>query len=166
VSLRSKVVPVPLLSAALLALWLALARSTSPGQVLVGLALAIVVPLLTASLRPARVSVRRPLVAVRYVLRVAGDVVRSNLEVARDIVAWRWRRPRSRFVTVPLDLRDPVGLAVLSMVTTIVPGTVWSELALDRSRLLLHVWDVGDDESGFVADFKARYEAPLREIFE
>ena len=51
------------------------------------------------------------------------------------------------------------------MVTTVVPGTVWSELALDRSALLLHVWDV-DEEEAFVARFKARYETPLREIFE
>lgn len=163
-SLLGKLVPVPLLSVALWALWIALARSTSPGQVLVGLGLAIVVPLLTANLRPTRVSVRRPLVAARYLLRIAGDVVVSNLQVARGVVAWRL--PRSRFVLVPLELRDPVGLAVLSMVTTIVPGTVWSELALDRSGLLLHVWDLGDDEAGFVAAFKARYEAPLREIFE
>ena len=51
------------------------------------------------------------------------------------------------------------------MITTIVPGTVWSELALDRSRLLLHVFDV-DDDAAFVAHFKARYERPLQEIFE
>jgi len=46
-----------------------------------------------------------------------------------------------------------------------VPGTVWSELAVDRSAMLLHVWDA-PDEADFVARFKARYEAPLREIFE
>jgi multicomponent K+:H+ antiporter subunit E len=46
-----------------------------------------------------------------------------------------------------------------------VPGTVWSELAPDRSALLLHVWDV-DEEPAFVARYKARYEKPLREIFE
>jgi len=51
------------------------------------------------------------------------------------------------------------------MVTTVVPGTVWSEIALDRSALMLHVWDV-DEEKVFVARFKARYEEPLREIFE
>ena len=38
-------------------------------------------------------------------------------------------------------------------------------LALDRSALLLHVWDV-PEEGAFVARFKARYEKPLREIFE
>jgi multicomponent K+:H+ antiporter subunit E len=102
---------------------------------------------------------------VRFIARVAADVVLSNFEVARGVVGWRWRPPQSKFVVVPLDLRDPVGLTVLAMVTTVVPGTVWSELALDRSALLLHAWDV-DEEGAFVARFKARYELPLREIFE
>ena len=160
-----RLVPAPLLSASLLALWLALARSTSAGQVIVGLILAIAVPLATASLRPTRVRVRRLLVIVRYILTVGYDVLASNVEVAWGVLAWRWRRPDARFVVIPLDLRDPHGLAALAMVTTVVPGTVWSELALDRSALMLHVWDVGDEER-FVARYKARYEKPLREIFE
>jgi multicomponent K+:H+ antiporter subunit E len=165
VTILERLVPAPLSSAALLALWLALARSTTTGQVLLGLALALAVPILTARLRPTRVRVRRPLVIARFVVRVARDVIVSNFQVAWGVLAWRWRRPQARFVIVPLELRDPLGLAALSMVTTIVPGTVWSELALDRSALLLHVWDVGE-EAPFIARFKARYEAPLREIFE
>jgi multicomponent K+:H+ antiporter subunit E len=116
-------------------------------------------------LRATTVRVHRPGVALRFILRVACDVVLSNFAVAWGLIAWRWRRPDARFVTVPLDLRDPLGLAVLAMVTTIVPGTVWSELALDRTALLLHGWDVGE-EAAFVARFKARYERPLMEIFE
>lgn len=160
-----RLVPAPLLSAALLALWLGLARSISAGQVLLGLVLALAVPLATTNLRPTPVRVRRPLVVVRFLGTVGYDVLVSNVEVARGIVAWRWRRPRARFVTIPLDLRDPVGLSALAVVTTVVPGTVWSELALDRSALMLHVWNVAD-EAAFVARFKARYEQPLREIFE
>ena len=160
-----KLAPAPLSSVALLALWLALARSTSVGQVLVGLGLALALPIVTSNLRPTKVRVRRPLVALRFILQVGCDVLLSNLVVAWDIVAWRLRRPQSRFVVVPLELRDPLGLTALSMVTTIVPGTVWSELALDRTALLLHVWDV-TDEDVFIARFKARYEKPLREIFE
>lgn len=160
-----KLVPAPLTSAALLALWLALARVVSAGQILLGLALALLVPLFTRDLRLPGVRVRRPLVAARFILTVGHDVVRSSFEVAWGVVRWRWRRSRSRFVIVPLELRDRLGLAVLAMVTTIVPGTVWSEIALDRSALLLHVWDVGEEDA-FVARFKARYEKPLREIFE
>jgi multicomponent K+:H+ antiporter subunit E len=164
-SLRARLVPRPLLSAALFALWLSLARSVSAGQVLLGLVLALAVPLLTSRFRPTTGRVRRPWVVVRFVLSVGRDVVQSNFDVAWGVLRWRRLRPRSKFVIVPLELRDPLGLAALSMVTTVVPGTVWSELALDRSALLLHVWDV-DEEAAFVARFKARYERPLREIFE
>ena len=58
-----------------------------------------------------------------------------------------------------------VVVAALSMICTVVPGTVWSELALDRSILLLHVFDL-DDESQFIQHFKTTYERPLMEIFE
>jgi multicomponent K+:H+ antiporter subunit E len=160
-----KILPAPLLSASLLGMWLALARSTSPGQIVLGLSLALIVPQLTRELRPTGVRVRRPMLVVRFIGRVGHDVLASNLSVAGGIVRLRWSKPRARFVIIPLELRDPVGLAALAMITTVVPGTVWSELALDRSQLLLHVWDVGEEQA-FVAHFKARYEQPLREIFE
>jgi multicomponent K+:H+ antiporter subunit E len=165
VTFVKRIVPAPLLSAALLALWLALAREANLGQVLLGLALALVVPVVTAKLRPTPVRVRRPLTVVRFILRVGRDVLMSNFAVAWGVVAWRWRTPHARFVIIPLQLRDPYGLAALAMVTTVVPGTVWSELALDRSAVMLHVWDI-DDEAAFVARYKARYERPLQEIFE
>ena len=164
-TLLRRLVPAPLLSAALVALWLVLARSVSLGHVVVAVILGFVVPLLTASLRLTNVRVRRPLVVVRYIATVGYDVIVSNCQVAWGVVAWRWRRPRARFVIIPLELRDPVGLAALAMVTTVVPGTVWSELAVDRSAMMLHVWDVAEEQE-FVAYFKARYEAPLRAIFE
>jgi len=68
-------------------------------------------------------------------------------------------------VRVPLALRNPHALASLAMITAVVPGTVWAEMATDRSALLLHVFDV-DDEAAFIAHYKSRYERPLQEIFE
>lgn len=156
--------PWPGLSLVVLAAWLALARPASAAQVLGGLLLAWAVPRVLVQLRAPRVRLRRPVRALAYVATVVRDVVASNIEVGWGVIRRGAQQPGARFVVVPLDLRDPVGLAVLSMVTTIVPGTVWSELALDRSAILLHVWDV-DDESSFVARFKARYEQPLCEIF-
>jgi multicomponent K+:H+ antiporter subunit E len=158
-------VPAPLLSVALLVAWLVLARSVDAASVVLGLLLALALPRITAQLWPSGVRVRRPALVLRYVSRVAGDVALSNLAVARDVLRWRWRPPQPRFVVVPLDLREPVGLAVLAMVTTIVPGTVWCELAVDKRALLLHAWHV-EDEVDFVARFKLRYEQPLRRIFE
>ena len=68
---------------------------------------------------------------------------------------------------VPLELRDPSALAALAIITAIVPGTVWCEIARDNSALLLHVWDVpasGAEE--LIASYKARYERALARIFE
>lgn len=161
----ARLVPAPLLSASLLGLWLALGREITPGRVLLGIALALLVPRATARLRPTKARVRRPLVVTRFILRVGRDVLVSNLQVGWGVLIWRWRKPCARFVDIPLELRDPHGLASLAMVTTVIPGTVWSELAPDRSTLRLHVWHV-PDEAAFVARYKARYEKPLQEIFE
>lgn len=157
--------PAPGLSALVLALWLLLARPPSAAQLLLGLALALVVPRLLPLLRMPPVRLRNPWRVLGYMRVVAGDVVASNIEVGIGLFRRGAHAPKPAFVVIPLDLRDPVGLAVLAVVTTIVPGTVWSELALDRSALLLHVWDV-PDETAFVARYKARYEQPLCEIFE
>lgn len=158
-------IPSPIVSLALLATWLLLARNPDVADVVIGTILALALPLAVSNLGFESLRLHNPRVAARYVLLVVGDVLRSNVEVAWGVVRWRRRRAASCFVVIPLELRDPVGLAVLAMVTTIVPGTVWSELASDRSALLLHVWDAPDPDS-FASHFKARYEQPLREIFE
>ena len=85
--------------------------------------------------------------------------------MARGILRARRRPPRGAFVAVPLDLRDSHGLAALAIITAVIPGTVWSELAADHSAVLIHVFDL-HDEAAFIADFKAHYELPLKEIFE
>ena len=157
--------PAPLLSAGLLALWLLLNRSASAGHVLLGLAIAVAMPHLVAPVRPPAGPMRRPLVLAALVLRVGGDVVRSGLAVAQGVLRAHRRPPRGRFVTVPLALRDAHALAALAVITAVVPGTVWSELAVDRSAVLLHVFDL-DDEAAFIEHYKRRYEAPLKEIFE
>lgn len=164
-NLLRRILPAPLSSLALFVAWLLLARAPGATDLALAVVLSLGVPHLLPGLRMHGMRVRRPLVFVRYVFAVCRDVVASNLTVGWGTLRWGARPPAHAFVVVPLELRDPVGLAVLAMVTTIVPGTVWSELALDRSAILLHVWDV-PDEPAFVARFKARYENPLREIFE
>jgi multicomponent K+:H+ antiporter subunit E len=158
-----RVLPSPVLSAFLFVLWLLLAQSASAASLLFGAILAVGTPVLTASLRPAEVRMRRPAVAVRLAGRVVADALHSNIAVGAAIL--RGRELRSGFVRIPLDLRDPNALAVLAVIITATPGTAWAELASDRSALLLHVLAYGD-EAEVITKIKARYERPLMEIFE
>ena len=160
-----RIFPAPWLSLALWLLWLLLNLSLSPGNLLLGAILGFAAPLLMRPLRPLPIRIRRPLTILRLFLLVGRDVVLSNLAVAWSVLNAGRRPPRSKFVKIPLDLRDANGLAALSTITTVVPGTVWSELSLDRSILLLHVFDL-DDEEQFIEHFKTAYERPLMEIFE
>ena len=157
--------PAPWLSLALWLLWLVLNLSLSAGNLLLGAALGFLAPLMFAPLRPLPIHIRRPCVVIKLFFVVGRDVVASNIAVARGVLMAGKKPPRSRFIKIPLDLRDANGLAALSMITTVVPGTIWSELALDRSVLLLHVFDL-DDEAQFIRHFKDTYERPLMEIFE
>lgn len=156
--------PAPILSVALFALWLVLDLPPSAAQVALALAVAILVPIVVAPLRPHRSRVRRPGLALRLAFDVLHDALVSNVEVARALMRRDGALPRGAFVRVPLELREPAALASLAIITTIVPGTVWCELAHDRSAVLLHVLDPGD-EAAFVDHYKARYERPLKEIF-
>ena len=157
--------PAPWLSLALWLLWLVLNLSLSAGNLLLGAVLGFLAPLMFAPLRPLPIRIHRPGVIIKLFFMVGRDVVDSNIAVARGVLRAGKNPPRSRFVKIPLDLRDANGLAALSMITTVVPGTIWSELALDRSVLLLHVFDL-DDEAQFIRHFKDTYERPLMEIFE
>ena len=160
-----RLLPSPLLSLALTVMWLVLNESVSPGQIILGVVIGVAAPGLLAPLRPARPHIRHPLVLIRLILAVGRDVIQSNLEVFWTLLRVKQRPVHSRFIEIPLDLRDPSGLASLAMITTVVPGTVWCELARDSSAVLLHAWDAPDPDA-FIAMYKARYERPLIQIFE
>ena len=160
-----RLVPAPLLSLALLGLWLLLNRRLGAGHFAPGRAPALPIPLPTPGLRPLPVRVRKPGAVLRLAFTVVADTTRSNLAVARLLLAPGRRRHPAGFVHIPLDVRDPNALAVLAMIVCITPGTAWAELSLDRSMLLLHVLEL-DDPATVIAEVKRRYEAPLMEIFE
>ncbi|NMO18647.1 Na+/H+ antiporter subunit E [Pyxidicoccus fallax] len=160
-----RLIPSPVLSVALLLLWILLMQSVSAGTLVLGAALALFWPAVTVRLRPAPVRMRRPLVMARLFCRVVLEMLKSNAEVAWAILTQRSRDMRSGFVLIPLELRDPNGLAVLAMIVTFTPGTAWAQLSADNRVLLLHVLAI-ESEAALVALIKERYERSLKEIFE
>ena len=159
--------PAPLMSLALFIVWLMLNESASLGQMLLGAAIALALPQVTERLRPDKPRLSRWATIVRLGLVVLGDIVRSNLQVARLILGPE-HRIQPRFVWLPLAIRDPHGIVALAGIITMTPGTLSADLSDDRRHLLVHAFDVDDDaaEAALVADIRARYEAPLIEIFE
>jgi multicomponent K+:H+ antiporter subunit E len=70
----------------------------------------------------------------------------------------------SGFVELPLELRDPYGLATLACIITSTPGTVWVDFNATSGILTIHVLDLVD-ETEWVHIIKGRYERLLLEIF-
>jgi 1-deoxy-D-xylulose-5-phosphate reductoisomerase len=82
----SRVLPQPLMSLAILALWIAIAPAPSLGQVVLGGVVALVIPWFTHPFWPDAPRLVRPWVAMRLFLRVLWDIVVANVEVARLVL--------------------------------------------------------------------------------
>lgn len=159
--------PFPLLTLALLAVWLLLNESAAPGTVILGGVLSLgAVRALTALDPPkGRFRFQRPRVALALAWCVLADIVRSNIAVARIILRPGKGRRIAGFVRIPLDLRAPYGLATLACIITATPGTLWVEYDSASNTILLHVLDL-IDEGAWVETIKERYETRLMELFE
>jgi len=153
----------PLATGGLLALWLVLNQSLSVGQVLLGVAIAVVGARPLGALRVPEQRARRLACILRLVGLVLADIVRSNIAVARIVLGGR-RSMTSGFVRIPIDLKDSYGLATLACIITATPGTLWVAFDAAGRILTIHVLDLIDEEQ-WVRTIKGRYERLLLEIF-
>lgn len=160
-----KLLPHPLLTLLLTAVWIMLLNSVSLGGLLLGLILGLLIPLFTAAYWPNRPRLRNPLMIAEYILVVLLDIVIANVVVAKTILFKRNSAMQSGFVAVPLDLRTPEAITVLAGTITMTPGTVSSDLSADGRSLLVHHLDAPNSEE-LRNTIKHRYERRLMEIFE
>lgn len=160
----SRLLPFPLVSAGLFILWLLLNQTFSLGQILLGIAVGLVGGWALIALELPKPHLRRPVAVLRLAALVLADVVRSNIAVAQIILGLGRRERRPGFIQIPLDLREPYGLAVLAGIITSTPGTLWLGFDETSGTLTIHVLDL-TDESEWVRIIKSRYERRLLEIF-
>lgn len=159
----NRFLPYPLLWLALLGMWLGLNGSVAPGQVLLGAVIATVACWSVRQLEPPKPRLRRIGTILQLTAHVISDIVRSNIAVVKLIVTGR--APQSRFVTIPLELREPNGLAILACIVTATPGSAWIEYDSILSQVTIHVLDTAD-EAAWNAALKRDYEQRLMEIFQ
>ncbi len=160
-----RIFPSLVMSFVLFGLWILLMQSLDMGTLVLGAGLAVFWPAATARLMTAPPRLKRPLVIAKLLAHVVYDMLSSNIKVAWLILTHRSGALDSGFISVPIELRDPNGLAALAMIITFTPGTAWAQLSADRRTLLVHVL-VRENEPSMVRFIKVRYEQPLREIFE
>ena len=143
--------------------WLLMNDEISVGQVVMALVLALVIPPFAARLDREFARIGR----LRSVPRMLGvlvwDIVQANVTVALQVLGPE-RKIRPGFIWVPLDIDNIHGIAALTSIITLTPGTVSSALSDDRRHLLVHVLNL-DDADDVIRQIKTRYEVPLMEIF-
>ena len=154
----------PLVSVALLILWLLLNQTVSAGHILLGSLIAIIGGWSLTLLDLPIARMRRPTAMIRLLALVLADIVRSNIAVARIVLGDQERERKSGFIDIPLGLRDPYGLAALACIITSTPGTLWANFDAPSGTLTIHVLDL-IDESEWIRTIKGRYERLLLEIF-
>jgi multicomponent K+:H+ antiporter subunit E len=162
----TRLIPYPLFSLCLAAIWLALNATLAPAHIVLGLALGVAGGLILARLQPpaGRVRLRAAALAVLLWLFFV-DVVRSNVAVLRIVFHPAIRGRTSGFLSLPLELRHPGGLAILACIITATPGTSWARYDAARNVLTIHVLDLVDEQA-WIARLKDRYERRLMEIFQ
>ncbi len=158
-----RVVPSLPLTLTIIVFWLLMTDSFNLGQALLGLLLGVVVPLFAARLDRefARIGSLRPL--PKLIATVLWDILVSNVRVAIQVLGPE-KRLHPGFIWVPLDIGNIHGIAALTSLITLTPGTVSAALSDDRRYLLVHVLNLADEDA-LVDEIKTRYEAPLMEIF-
>ena len=156
--------PFPVLGVLLLVMWLLLNETLAPGHAILGALVALAATLGFSALQAPQTTLRRPAVALELAFVVLADIVRSNIAVARIVLHRGMRGQTSGFVQIPLELRNPAGLAALACIITATPGTAWARYDSARGVLTMHVLDL-IDEKMWIETIKIRYERRLLEIF-
>lgn len=155
--------PHPVLSIALLMIWLVLNASLQPGHVLLGALLGLGLPLLTRRYWPERPPFHRLPLLWRLFLRFNWDILRANLTVSWLTLTRPSRTLQPQFIVVPLDCRNPYSIAMLLGLVSMTPGTVAADVDEEHGLMLVHLLHEHDPDSA-AAFIKSRYERPLREI--
>ena len=160
-----RILPHPLMSVTIAIVWVLLVNDFSAGSFVLGVILGVAIPKMLSAYWPDRPRLSNPLMIAEYAAIVLWDIVLSNIQVAYLILSRRGPSLRSRFITIPLDLKSPEAITVLAGTITMTPGTLSSDLSADGRSLLVHCLET-DDPDGTVATIKSRYERRLKEIFE
>lgn len=157
--------PFPLLSLSLIIMWFLLSQSITVATTVLALIIGTVVPFILKKTEPEKPKIRNIGAIIRLTWIVLKDITRSNIAVFTIILGPQTKKRVADFIEIPLQLRNIYGLSVLAIIVTATPGTLWVKYDSHSGCMLLHVFDLVDEQE-WVQLIKNRYESLLLEIFE
>lgn len=106
----------------------------------------------------------RPVALAVLVARFLWDLLVAGAQVSWVVV--RGRSPRNAWVRVRLRSGDPVHMTIIAGMTSLVPGSVVTDVLVEEHRLDLHILDVDAQggEAGVVASVLAQEQRLLAAI--
>src|SRR5690606_20467073 len=112
--------PHPVLSLAVIALWMALVQNPGLGDLVVATILGVAIPIATQRFWPDRPRVAAPGKALLLFATVVIDIIVANIHVARLVVG-PIDRLSPAFIEVPIAIEDPFIATVLGSIVSLTP---------------------------------------------
>lgn len=122
-------------------LWVLLWGEASPGNILAGAVIGIVVPALLPLPRIPYHGTIRPRYVIGLFLRFSADLFKASFQVAALALDPR-RLPRGAVVAVPTRSDSDIYLTLTAQITTLVPGSVVVEAIRANGLLYVHFMDM------------------------
>lgn len=161
-SLIDRCLPHPFVSVMVAIAWLMLGHSLEAFDIFMAIVLGLIIPKIIQPF-----IVRTPNIhwkpAFQLILIVLWDIILSNIRVAKQVLG-PTKDLQPKWFRVPLDTDHEHVNTLLAMIITTTPGTVTAGIDQERGDILVHALSCDDIEAEITA-IKARYEAPLIEIF-
>ena len=145
--------------------WLLTLGQLSVGDLLTGLLLSALLLLLLGyrgTDQPASVVMGRVLAFWPFVLVGLREILVATWNVAAIVLGRRPAHPG--YVEVPIGKRTPVGIAVTSWLTTLIPGSVLIDVQPEREVMIFHVLDASNPDA-FGANIEHLYQRYQRKVF-
>lgn len=103
---------------------------------------------------------RRIWYALRYLVGFLKELALANYQVAKLVLSPP-HRLRPGFVAVPLTAATDLEVTLFANSITLTPGTISVHIPEDRSVIVMHAIDLGDDVDALKRTTKAALEAPI-----
>jgi multicomponent Na+:H+ antiporter subunit E len=142
--------------------WISLTGQLTPSNFGIGFGLGYLMLWLADRGTPSGIYFRKVPKIIRFILFFSGEVIKSNLRVAYEILT-PGQKMKPGIVAVPLSVKTDLEITVFANLITLTPGTLSLDLSADRSVLYVHAMFI-DDLDEFKQKLKQELETRLLEV--